>query len=279
MTEIAPNNSLTTIRLPFWETIRRSFLYVLFNLPTLWKIACLWFAILLVDVFSGYPTLCNIDTAYCKEGVSQNLTLSMVLLAIAAIAIMVKFSRFVILKEEPLCCRISFGKKELKYLGYALLLILGIVALGMLLGLVSGLFNVILLSVGLSPADTLYTILILLPVLLIVAGVVYLSRFYLIFPSVAVENKELGLKKSWLLTKGNACRIFFGQALLSIPTFVALMILSLIFKALGLENVIFKLLFSFLVISISFIDSALKASFFAHAYQYFIYFDKKDKAE
>lgn len=248
------------IKLPFWETCRRSFLYVMLNLPALAKISAVWFSLLIYDMFTGYPGICGIDDAACQDSWQQHV--SSLLMALAAVSIIVSFSRFVILKEPADKLRLfSFGRREAKYILYVLALIIAIM-IPML---------IVPLLMEFSPFA--YYLVQITPIVM----AIFYARYYLIFPAITVDNKEITLKKSFQLTKGNANKIFWGQVVMSIPVFAALIFISVIYKVLDVDNHFVKFIFEALILSVSFIDAALKSSFFAHVYQYFLYFDKKQK--
>ena len=62
-----------------------------------------------------------------------------------------------------------------------------------------------------------------------------------------------------------------------LPVFAALLILSVLFRAIGSDSYVVKMLFAFLMLSVSFLDAGLKAAYFAHIYQYFMYFAQKQE--
>lgn len=257
-----PQESLPLIKLPFWETCRRSFLYVILNLPALFKISAIWFSLLIYDIITGYPNICTINTDVCVSGWEQNV--SSLLVAFAAVSIIVSFSRFIILKEPADKLRmISFGRREVIYILYVMLLIAALM------------IPMLIVSLTMTFSTLTYYLFMLTPLVL---AILY-ARFYLIFPAVTVDNKEITLKKSFELTCGNANRIFWGQALMTVPVFAALILISVLYNIINVDNDIVKFIFVTLILSVSFIDAALKASFFAHAYQYFLYFDKKEKSK
>lgn len=255
------------IKLPFGETIRRSFLYAFLNLDAFLKISSIWFLLLAYEIMTGYPSLCSFKEA-CTDDWRQNF--SVICLSLSSIVISVAYCRYVILKTKYQFFSFSFGKRELKYLGYSMLLILIIVIPSLLImSILSFLFHVL----GLSPL--LMRMVIIVP--FIVA--VICSRFFIILPAIAVDNEELTLPKIFALTRGNANKIFWGQVLMMIPVVLGLLILSSLFNYIEPENALLKLVFVAVLLLLSFFDTCLKCSFYSHVYQYIMYFARKHKEE
>lgn len=254
------------IILPLGETVRRSFMYVFLHAEQGIKICSAWFILLLFEISTDFPVLCSLS-----EDVCPNLTmkrLSVFFLSMAGIGIIVKFCRHIILHENNEgYWNLSFGKRELRYflnsLIYTLIILLPMYCLTLILG-----------RALMSPIIILLTLVLLLFLMIII------SRLYLVFPATAVENhNEITFKKSWEITKGNANKIFWGQVLMMLPIALIGVCLSLTYRAIGSDNYILNLIFSFLMILLSFVDSLLKASYFSHLYQYFMYFYHKENEQ
>ena len=259
-------NNSHTIKLPFWETVVRSFSFTFTNIGTIFKISISWFAVLALGLFAGYY--------YCTSGFDtssgvnvQKLSLFLVifslLLSFVMLVVQAAFVRRTILRQDFAPFYFALSYKELKYVLYTLLIVMIVAA------------PVILVSELLTFIDMgAYTSYILLVILLISA--VIGSRFLLALPAIAVENKQIGIFKSWDMTKGNANRIFWSLIFLAVPGYVCFMLLGSINMALGpiSETVVMKLIFLALIFSVSFLDVCLKASFYGHIYQYFVYFSK-----
>lgn len=256
------------INLPFFETVRRSFIYVFLHGQTAFRICAVWSVLLVFEMAVGFPVLCSLNADTCSGGLLQNL--SVVLLSLAGISIITAFCRHIILHQEyPGYWNLHFGRRELRYLLrsliYGLIVFLPVFFLGILTA-VAG-YNGKAVSSGVS--------LLVLCVMIFVA--VLSARFYLVFPAVAVDNQqEITFRKSWEITKGNANKIFWGQVLMMLPVFIVLLLLSVTYRALGSDNYMLKLCFSALMIAVSFVDTLLKASYFSHLYQYFMYFYRRD---
>lgn len=261
------DNNSKIIKLPFWETIRRSFLYVLTNLNVYLKVSALGFAILIYEVFTGFPSICNIRAEGCIGGWQQNV--SIILLSLVSIAIIIAFCRVIILKTSTNYFTLAFGKREILYLLYSLLMVALITAPSIVLVFV---YAYIVQLVHLP--EFMFNLSILIPFLL----TIYFSRMFLVFPAVAVDNYKLGIKDSFKLTIGNANKIFWGQFLMMIPAALLLVLVSLLYKLFGVSNYVVDFIFVALILALSFLDSCFKASFYAHIYQYFIYFQEQIKA-
>lgn len=154
--------------------------------------------------------------------------------------------------------------RELKYLAYSLLLfLLIIVPAVMVMGIVAG----VLERVGANlPGFSL-----ILSVVPLIAGIVC-ARFFIVLPAVAVDDRELTMKRAFALTRGNANKIFWGQALMMLPVVITVTLLTMLYGALNLSGFLADLIMAFLLLGLSFFDAALKASYFSHVYQYFVYF-------
>ncbi len=265
------NENKPVIILPFWETIRRSFSYILTNFNALVKISAAWFALLLVfDMFTNFPSLCSLNAAVCNGGWAQNVSLAA--LTVSAIAVIISYIRHIVLHADYSgYWNLSFGKRELRYIGAAFVFILIIAVPSFIYGFVAGFVGAIL-----GADKIIFTQIFFLGLLVML---VFCARFYLVFPAVALDNREVGFRKSFRITKGNTNKIFWGQMVIMLPVFAALLILSVLFRAIGSDSYVVKMLFAFLMLSVSFLDAGLKASYFAHIYQYFMYFSQKQEAE
>lgn len=251
---------ISPVKLPFWETVRRSFLYVLANFDSCVRISAIWFLILIYEGFYGFPSVCGMAGGNCPDGKLQNI--SVIMVSLASIAVSVAFSRHVILKTKYKLGGFSFGRREIKYLGYSMVLLLLIFVPSILaMVLISAILNLI----GITTMPMVVTIIPL-------AAAVICARFFIILPAVAVDDREMTLRLAFELTKGNANKIFWGQALIMLPVIIGFMILSFGYDFFGLEGFAADLAVAFLLLALSFFDACLKASYYSHIYQYFVYF-------
>lgn len=250
---------LPVISLPFGETVRRSYAYAVVNLKTFLKLAAIWLPLLTVyEILNGFPALCSKDDGTCSGS-----GLSSLLLSLAFILISVAYIRSLITHRQPKWFSVSFGRPELKYIGYALLIILVILIPSVVLMYAYG----VIVSVLRLP-QALSLLMLVFP--LVVA--VYCSRLYLVLPAVAVENKEITLQKAWDITRGNANKIFWGLFLMSLPIVIGLVVLSVVNSFIAPESLALRSFVAFFWVALTLYDAALKGSFYGHIYQYFMYY-------
>lgn len=263
--------ALPQINLPFWETIRRSFLYVFVNFEVFLKISAIWFLVLVFEVVFDFPSLCSMDMLTCRKDGYQNI--SIILISMASIAVTVAYCRGVILKSQYKFGTFHFGIRELKYLGYSLLLIL--------IMMIPIFLSMLLTTKFLSLIGAPERFLVLVPLVALAVAIIG-ARFFIIFPAVAVDNKEIDMYQAFKLTKGNANKIFWGQILVMLPVILCYILLAAIYSAIIPTNDIIKFIFVAIIIGLSYFDACLKASFQSHVYQYIMYFahqaQEKDNA-
>ena len=105
-----------------------------------------------------------------------------------------------------------FGRRELRYLG----VLLGLLATLLLILVVGGILY--LLASG-GPAEVAAAG----PVLrwliggLLLAGLFFGVRFILVFPAIAIGDREVSLRRSWQLTRGNSLRLFVAFLATCLP--------------------------------------------------------------
>lgn len=237
-------------------------MFVLTNLDLYLAVTAWGFVILIYEIFTDYPLLCNLSGS-CDDSLPQKI--STLLLTIISVAIVIGYCRAVILKTTPDYFSFRFLKRGFFYLLYMFLLVLMIAVPTILgiygFGMLGATFNI--------PSDLLNFVF-LIPIIL----TIYFSRIFLVFPATAVDDSKLNLRKSFIMTKGNANRLFWSQLLLMLPCAAALFILAIVYKLLGFDNAIARFIFSALVLALSFLDSCIKASYFAHIYQFFVFYHK-----
>lgn len=250
------------ISLPFWETVKRSFLYTLTNLKTVMYITGIWFTLLIYEIANGYPSVCGITEDGCTK-ISQHI--ATLVMAFASVSIAVAFCRHIILNVEYNKITFSFGRREWKYLGYKILIFLFIAVPSLALIFLAA-FLAELVQVNVAP----YVFVI--PLVFAILS----TRFYLALPAVAVNNSEVTLKVSYRLAKGNANKIFWGEVLLMLPALTIFFMASYLFVMINTDNFFVKFVYVALVMFLSFFDACLKAAYLSHIYQYFMYY--KDKA-
>lgn len=266
--EIKPMEQEPIIKLPFWETLRRSFLYAFSNLDVFIRISSFWLLLMVFEALTDYPALCTLNEDVCRDDWRENI--SVLVMALASVAISVAYYQQIILRKKYSYFSFSFGRREITYLGYGLILILIIaIPTAVLAFVIIVIFSLVSVPDGIIPS------VIIIPF----AVTLICSRFFIILPAVAVGNHQLTLKRAFLLTKGNANKIFWGQTLMMIPIMLGIAVLSVLYNYFEVENTILKFIVVAGLMLLSYFDTCLKSSFFGHVYQYFMYFDKKRQEE
>lgn len=250
------------INLPFWETVCRSYVYAAVNFKTFFKLAALWLLVLTAyEILTGFPSLCNNENGDCP-----GIGMSSLLQSLAFILISTAYIRSLVSHKPPKWFSVSFGMPELRYIGYALLIIAIIAVPSLLLMYVYGII------VGLLRLPQVFGLLMLLfPVVI----AIYCSRLYLVLPAAAVGNQNVDLRKAWNMARGNANKIFWGLLLMTLPIVAGLIILSVVNSLLPQDNLVIRSVIAFFWIAVTLCDAALKGSFYGHIYQYFIYWDER----
>ncbi len=258
-------NDETKIVLPFMETIKRSFLFIVTNIKPFMLMVAPAFGLLVYEMLTGFPSICSLDSRTCVD--DWRSTAAYLLLIVVSSAISVGCCRQIILKKQEDFFSMAFLKRLVRYLGYNMGILLLIAAPSFLVILTAS-FLFAMLNID---ERTSFWVLSIIPVLL----AIYLSKFFLVLPASAVDNREITLSKSFFMTKNNALRIFFGQAVLMIPGIVLLLALQKVYIWAAPQAYIVKFIFVALYLSLSFLDTGLKASFLSHVYQHFV--PKKSK--
>lgn len=264
------------IKLPFGEAIKRSFNFTFNHIDSFFKISLLWGLIITgMDAFEGFSSLCMAGDESCAA--QQGLNLYMIMMFFAGISISISYIIYVIERTEyKRLFNLRLGKKDFKYMWAMIKLIFAGVLISVLVGL---LFGIIGRAMGLGTVRQISFVFSMISFFFV--GM-FLSRYALVFPAIALENKEINFEMSYTLTKGNINAIFWGAIVISLPMMLANIIITSLYFAIGGDNIIINFLFSFALIMASLFNEALKASFFAHVYQYFIYFynhsQKKEEA-
>ena len=208
---------MNNISLPLWETVSHSFVYVIKNIEAFFKICSIFLILWILEIPADFPSLCLIDTSYCK--ITDIDFFFSIILFIASTIIAANFIRYIILRQESKWFQLSVGTYNLRYIGYTLLISSMIVIPSALMfmikenALISGvsewtimLFNGIGLAtfIGLS---------------------IFCFRLYLVYGASAIDDREMTLAKSYTLTSGNMLKICIGQILLMIPSGLIFLIL------------------------------------------------------
>ncbi len=254
----------TKISLPFWETVGRSFMYAVRNWELFCKTAALGLVALILEMFGGFPTLCGISGGDCAASVWG--TLSNWAMLLVSVAVIINYCRGVVLKTQPDFMSGAFLLRMVKYLWVSLLFSLAAV---LILVVLSMSYAGIGKFFGINDVN-------MLPLLiLLIFCLIGLAPIFLVYAAVSVDDKTLGFKEAYLLTKGNYNKIFWGQVLLLIPCALIMLSVSMLYRRLGVESYMIKTVFATVLVAVSLFDSCIKAAFFAHIYQYFTFYRNK----
>ncbi len=258
------------IKLPFAEALKRSFSFVFNHMEVFWKISLLWGVLLtLIEALEGFPSLCL--TEECSN--QQRFPVSMWFTLLAGVSIMISYITYVIKRTEyKSFFNLRLDKRDLKYLWAAVKLIVAAVVIAFVSSLILGIIGKFL---GLALEKSTFILLFMLSLCVVLF---FFMRYTLVFPAIALENSEIGFEKSYALTKGNINSIFWGSFFISLPIILMNLFIVSFYMALG-KNIYIDFIFSFILCMLGFINIALKASFFAHIYQYFIYFYEKSQTK
>lgn len=260
MTNIKAHN------LPFLETIKRSFVYSIYNFSLFLKVSSVALFLVVIEAFNDFPILCTLGEGECSQDTINTLTsLFMMFLSIGVI---VNYCRSIILKSDIDFYSWSFIRRSLWYL-------LASVAFGLFVFLpfmlFAGVYGYILQLFGWGEIDAVYMLL----VLPLIAWIIYLSPLFMIFVAITVDDKSMTIKEAFKITKGNSNKIFWGQIIMMLPCTIAIYALGTLYQITGADTYIVKFVYMFILLALSFLDSCFKASFFAHIYQYFTFYQKK----
>jgi len=258
------------INLPLGESLKRTFLYIFANFNRIMKIISFWMVVMVAtDALLSFPS-------QCREGqdcLGWQSKVSVLVAVIASVSASVALCREIILRNSPAGITFSFGRREIKYLLYNMAIMLMVFAAVFVSGIVIALLTGTSENVFQTPST-------LIPFLLMVlTAAVFLSRFCLILPAIAVDNKEMTFSVAFDMTTGNSNKIFFGMFLASLPVVFILLSLTSSLQVWNIENWAAKLLISAAIAFLSLFNALFKACFLAHAYQYFLYFYHKREKE
>ena len=248
--------------LPFWETVGRSFKYVLKNRKLLLALLPVIVVLTVAQVVLKFPIMCVYGESFCVQSYAN--TISNVLLVIASVGIIINYCRSIICKEKADYTSPKFFKRMVFYIMWSFLLTF-------VVGIPIAIFIIIMSSFGVD-ANAL---LILSMFLFFVLGTA-LAPIIVAFPALAVDDyKLIKLSKLFAIAKGNKMQIFFGQFVIMIPYMILSKMFVYLYAIIGVNNYVVNLLFVFITLFLGIIDASFKGAFFAHIYQFLKYYDKK----
>ncbi len=210
--------------LPIFGTVVRAYGFALGRFGTVLRLSWLWMAIYAAALFTWGP---EVNAAMAKFQQTQDPTVVQDMLGqifglaivqlLAQVIVMVALLRAVISQNyrEGVPLHLFSGMPDLRVLGVILLLVIAFMAGAIGLAMVVGLVEAILTAAG--AASALPILLLALYALIIWAGL----RISLVMAVASVEP-NLGVERSWELTKGNVLRLLVSIILLALPFVIVL---------------------------------------------------------
>ena len=116
------------INLPFIETLKRSFNYVLCSPRLLLGSISIGLVAFIYEIFSGFPILCSLGVQICEENTTQSL--SNLIIVLVSVAIIINYCRGIILKSSFDFRSLSFMRRIVLYILAAIGLYFAILLLG-----------------------------------------------------------------------------------------------------------------------------------------------------
>ena len=247
------------ISLPFWESIKRSFLYTLYNGSLLGKMLAFGIILIVFELLTGFETLKSFSSDGNGIDTDWRSSVGNLLNALVSLAVMINYCRFVILKAP-----LDFGSlaffKRLSLLFFVLVVFTFIMVVPL-----------VATSLLVRASSVAY----LLGLLLLLTVAILLSPIFLYFVAIAVDNKNISIKEAFKISKGNYNKIFWGSVLIMLPCTIITVLVSTIYTLYLPDAYFLKLIFSIIFVALSIFDTCFKASFFAHIYQYFTFYKKE----
>lgn len=253
----------TIRKLPFWETLGRSFKYALKNKQLLLGILPLVAALIFIQIALNLPFSCSFGSGQCSTDWRYYLTLLSFMAAAAGVII--NYCRSIVCKADVDFSSLKFWKQMLFYLLAKIFMLMVImIPVVAVLFAVSYWFH--------APANLLMVLMVLVPL----GFCILFAPLFLVFPAIAVEDYALiNWKKLFELAKGNYNAIFWSQFILSIPYWVVFKTCVEVYQIIGINNYLINLIFVIIGLFLAMIDSCFKGAYFAHIYQFFKFYDKK----
>lgn len=252
-------------RLPFVETVARSFKYVFKNRELQKAMLPVIAGLFVAQLIFGMPLLCSYSSEYCQG--KWNF-LNLLIILVCATGIIINYCRSIICKENSDYISKAFWKRVCLYLlvSFSLSTIIALATM--------------LLVVPVGYISTSETMVVVFTAIITIIISIMLAPIFLIFPAIAVDNKEMiNIKKVYAMAKNNFNAIFWGQFVIMIPFWLLNQMAIELYALLGNPNYFMKVLFLALATFLSVIDACFKGAFFAHIYQFFTFYDKHQKEE
>lgn len=253
--------SKTIKPLPFWETVGRSFKYVLKNKKLQLALLPVVGVLFLLQVVLKLPFMCSYNESFCTEG--WRASVSAIISVIVAVGIIINYCRSIICKENVDFVSVKFFKRMAFYVLWSFLLTFAI-------GIPIAVFIMIISLSGLD----LNIVMLLSLFLFFVLGVAF-APLMVAFPALTVDDyKIIKFSKLFALAKGNKMAIFFGQFFVMVPYLLLSKMFAYLYAFAGVNSYVMNLCFLLVTICLAVLDASFKGAFFAHIYQFLKYYDK-----
>ncbi len=240
-------------KIAFWRTLRAAFYFTLGDLSRFFRLSGLWLvAILGFQVLQALP-VSPIVRALASVGLG--------LFAFGGFtAFPVAWHRTILVGENRgMIAALRFGRREWRFLGYALLVSAMIFSpLLLLLGVTGEIVATMRPRLGIAVAA--------IPFGSALAGWCLVSRLTLVLPAIAVDETGAVLRRAWSRARGNGARLFLGWLICTVP-FVAMSGgLRWLQTAIG-STVLMNALLGALPFVVQFFEVAVTVGFLSHSYQ------------
>lgn len=252
-------------KLPFWETVGRSFKYVFKNKALIKAALPVVGALAVLQMIIGLPLLCSFTGGNCAMDATRLITLLSLL--VASVGIIINYCRTIVCKAEVDFVSLKFWKRLAFYLAASFVLSLVILAPSFVCIFGAALF---FNAVGLGNLAVASSVLIPF-----IFAIVF-APLFMVFPAIAVEDyKILSFKKLFQLVKGNHNAVFWGQFLLMMPYWVLFQAFTALYMLIGVNTYVVNLIFVIIGLALGIMDACFKGAFFAHIYQFFKFYEKE----
>ncbi len=249
-------------KLPFWETIGRSFKYVFKNTDLIKAILPVIGVLVVVQIIFNFPMMCSVGLSnQCSNGMANDVHI--LITALAACGIIINYCRSIVCKADVDYTSRNFFKR----LGFYFV---ASICLSVLIGIPTFAITVLGAVIGLNEIALQ---------LLVYATFLGLGIFFapilMVFPAISVDDyKIINWNKLYSLVKGNHGAVFWGQLLIMVPYWILYRTITELYLLINATGWVANFIFITMFIALAIMDACIKGAFFAHIYQYFKFYDK-----
>ncbi len=249
-------------KLPFWETVGRSFKYVLKNRKLLITLLPVVAVLAVIQLILKAPIMCAYNESFCEN--SWQNTLNGLILVLTAVGIIINYCRSIVCKEKVDFKSLNFFKRAGFYILWSFLMTF-------IIGIPIAIVITILSITGVD-----INILLLTSMCLFFILGTSLAPLILAFPALAVDDYNLiNLSKLFNMCRGNKMAIFFGQFVIMFPYMLLSKMFVYIYALIGANNFVINACFVIITLLMAVLDASFRGAFFAHIYQFLKYYDKQ----